>query len=420
MSQIPLVSIPDNWKIERLDRLFQIRNEPARIDDPPVSAFIDGTVTLRSNRPDAIIKGSGQEIGYKHIEIGDLVISGMNAHLGGLGISDSSGKCTPVYTVMKKTIDLDSRFISYYLWHAAKCGYIKSLVNAVRYNSADFGPETIKQFMVPVPPIEEQRRIADYLDEQCKVLDQLYYQHEKVQANVLELTKSEREKLIRGGATGKRILPGWLGEINANWDTIRSGRIASFKSGVGFPDEYQGKSYGDFPFVKVADLGSADSLGILKTAENYIDKFDANLLGARVAPAGTIVFPKVGAALLNNRRAILGVPSIFDNNVMGLLFKEGNNRFWYHVLRSVDMGRIMNPGPVPSIGASQVSEIVLPFPPLEEQSQIASRLDEIDDMEAKLLTKNDEAKTKIAEYKKSLISGAVLGQTLIDSRKRIG
>jgi type I restriction enzyme S subunit len=166
MSQIPLVSIPDNWKIERLDRLFQIRNEPARIDDPPVSAFIDGTVTLRSNRPDAIIKGSGQEIGYKHIEIGDLVISGMNAHLGGLGISDSSGKCTPVYTVMKKIIDLDSRFISYYLWHAAKSGYIKSLVNAVRYNSADFGPETIKRFMVPLPPIEEQRRIAEYLDEQ--------------------------------------------------------------------------------------------------------------------------------------------------------------------------------------------------------------------------------------------------------------
>jgi type I restriction enzyme, S subunit len=171
MSQIPLVSIPDNWKIERLDRLFEIRNEPARIDDPPVSAFIDGTVTLRSNRPDAIIKGSGQELGYKHIEVGDLVISGMNAHLGGLGISDSAGKCTPVYTVMRNSVDLDSRFISYYLRHAAKSGYIKSLVNAVRYNSADFGPETIKRFMVPVPPIEEQRTIAYFLDAALQAID---------------------------------------------------------------------------------------------------------------------------------------------------------------------------------------------------------------------------------------------------------
>lgn len=209
MSQIPMASIPDNWRLERLDRLFQIRNEPARIDDPPISAFIDGTVTLRSNRPDAIIKGSGQEIGYKHIEVGDLVISGMNAHLGGLGISDSSGKCTPVYTVMKKIIDLDSRFISYYLWHAAKSGYIKSLVNAVRYNSADFGPETIKRFMVPLPPIEEQRRIADYLDlrigkskqfinarrSQCELLD-IYLQSE-ITSDISNMQSNKTEIELR-------------------------------------------------------------------------------------------------------------------------------------------------------------------------------------------------------------------------------
>ena len=172
MADLPFTKLPSTWKMERLDRLFRVIKEDAKIDDPPVSAFIDGVVTLRSNRPDAIIKGSGQEIGYKHIEKGDLVISGMNAHLGGLGISDSSGKCTPVYTVLRKTIDLEERYISYYLWHAAKSGYIKSLVNAVRYNSADFGPETVKRFMVPVPPIEEQRRIADYLDQQVPRIDQ--------------------------------------------------------------------------------------------------------------------------------------------------------------------------------------------------------------------------------------------------------
>ena len=57
---------------------------------------------------------------------------------------------------------------------------------------------------------------------------------------------------------------------------------------------------------------------------------------------------------------------------------------------------------------------------LEQNEEIEEEGDEIDDMEARLLTKNDEAKTKIAEYKKSLISGAVLGQILIASRKRIG
>lgn len=419
MADLPFTNLPSTWRMERLDRLFKVIKEDARLDDQPVSAFIDGVVTLRSNRPDAIIKGSGQEIGYKHLEEGDLVISGMNAHLGGLGISDSTGKCTPVYTVLRKTRDLEERYISYYLWHAAKTGYIKSLVNAVRYNSADFGPETVKRFMVPVPPIEDQRRIADYLDSQCSILKKIVANHEKVAFSIKELTKSEREKLIRGGNEKKQKVSGWLGEIDLDWRTIRIGNIASIKSGVGFPDEYQGKTSGEFPFMKVGDLGNANSLGMIGIAENYIDRVDVSILGARIAPSQTIIFPKVGAALLNNRRVILETPSIFDNNVMGLLFKEGNNRFWYHVLRSVDMGQIMNPGPVPSIGASQVSDISLPLPPLEQQNAIAKRLDEIDEMESNLLKKNTDAISRLNEFKSALITEAVTGRFDVSAKKSV-
>jgi type I restriction enzyme S subunit len=189
ISTLPFGALPNNWKIERLDRLFRVVKENARADDEPVSAFIDGVVTLRSNRPEAVIKGSGQEIGYKHLEKNDLVISGMNAHLGGLGISDSSGKCTPVYTILRKTGEIHERFISYYLWHAARSGYIKSLVNAVRYNSADFGPETVKNFMVPVPPIPEQKAIADFLDEQISILERTIDLKEKQIACLKEESK---------------------------------------------------------------------------------------------------------------------------------------------------------------------------------------------------------------------------------------
>jgi type I restriction enzyme S subunit len=411
--KLPILSLPENWKLERLDRLFRVINEGARIDDEPVSAFIDGVVTLRSNRPDSIIKGSGQEIGYKHLEVNDLVISGMNAHLGGLGISDSAGKCTPVYTILRKTSDLHERYISYYLWHAAKSGYIKSLVNAVRYNSADFGPETIKNFMVPVPPIDEQRRIADYLDRQTQYLNNLIDNHVLIVKNLEELTNSQRDKLIRGNSKKTRKVNGWIGEMNENWKTIRLGHIAKIISGVGFPDSYQGKSNGDYPFMKVADLGNADSSGTLTVAENYVDFEESVQLGARIAPIHTIAFPKVGAALLNNRRVILGVQSIFDNNVMGLVFNKGYNRYWYHVLRSIDMGRIMNPGPVPSIGASQVAEILLPYPSESEQIEIAERLDQIDQIEGQLSGKAQLAIDRLSEYKSSLITSAVTGQLKI-------
>lgn len=199
MADLPFNSIPAGWRMERLDRLFRVVKEDARIDDEPISAFIDGVVTLRSNRPDAIIKSSGQEIGYKHIEKGDLVISGMNAHLGGLGISDSSGKCTPVYTVLRKIVPLEERYISYYLWHTAQSGYIRSLVNAVRYNSSDFGPEVIKRFMVLVPPLDEQVKIADYLDEQTKIFTAMQKQ--------INLLNEFRSSVISHAVIGELDIP---------------------------------------------------------------------------------------------------------------------------------------------------------------------------------------------------------------------
>jgi len=160
-----------------------------------------------------VIKGSGQEIGYKHLEVNDLVISGMNAHLGGLGVSDSAGKCTPVYTILRKTQELHERYFSYFLWHAAKSGYIKSLVNAVRYNSADFGPETIKKIIVPVPPIDEQIEIANYLDRQIELLER-----------TIEC-KQQQIKCLKEESKGLTL--SWLSNIGNSskegWESIVSG-----------------------------------------------------------------------------------------------------------------------------------------------------------------------------------------------------
>jgi type I restriction enzyme, S subunit len=363
---------------------------------------------------------------YKVCNPGQIVVNRMSASSGALGLASQNGLVSPDYAVLSHSNLVDPKYLEYVMrssWFIGEMvarlkgigvGGESASVRTPRINISD-----LADVSVPLPSIAAQRKISEFLDQQCLLLDRITSHHEQVGRSVKELTKSEREKLIRGDAGNRKKVPGWLGEIDSNWRTIRLGQIAKIKSGVGFPDEYQGKSFGDFPFMKVGDLGSADPSGVLETSENYIDLADAVKLGARLAPTNTIVFPKVGAALLNNRRVILGAPSVFDNNVMGLLFKEGNNRFWYHVLRSVDMGQIMNPGPVPSIGASQVSDISLPFPPIDEQNRITIRLDEIDQMERSLLVKNEEAILKISEYRKSLITSVVLGKIDVTSGKSV-
>ena len=164
---------PAKWETMRIDRMFKARRDLPREDDQLVSAFIDGQVTARSNRPGSIIKNSGMEHGYKRIRKGDLAISGMNAHLGGLGISDSDGKCSPVYLVLRPVVPIDSGFCSYLLRHMAMSGYIRSLVQTIRFNSSDFKYEDLKNFYLPMPSVSEQKAIADYLDRETARIDAL-------------------------------------------------------------------------------------------------------------------------------------------------------------------------------------------------------------------------------------------------------
>jgi type I restriction enzyme S subunit len=97
----------------------------------------------------------------------------MNAHLGGLGISDSDGRCSPVYLVLRPVVPIDSGFCSYLLRHMAMSGYIRSLVQTIRFNSSDFKFDDLKNFYLPMPSVSEQKAIADYLDQETARIDAL-------------------------------------------------------------------------------------------------------------------------------------------------------------------------------------------------------------------------------------------------------
>ncbi len=89
--------------------------------------------------------------------------------------------------------------------------------------------------------------------------------------------------------------------------------------GTAFPLTRQGGKKDAIPFFKVSDMNRPGNEEELTRAENYVDEGTARLLGAKICPPGTVVFPKVGGALLTNKKRVLGVTGTFDNNVMGLV-----------------------------------------------------------------------------------------------------
>jgi hypothetical protein len=111
-------------------------------------------------------------------------------------------------------------------------------------------------------------------------------------------------------------------DVNGYWYKTTLGELVSAKGGYGFPRELQGRKRGQVAFFKVSDMSRSGNEKWLRAANNYIDNNDMNLLKAKVFPAESVVFPKIGAAIRTNKKRILAQPSVVDNNVMVLTVKQ--------------------------------------------------------------------------------------------------
>ena len=194
-----LGQIPKEWKCQKLKYTIFPQNRPVFSTDEIITCFRDGTVTLRKNRREDGFTVSFTEHGYQGVEIGDLVIHGMDAFAGAIGCSDSRGKTTPVVHVCTTTGN--NRFFMFFLRYMAYSNIFMDFSNGIRIRSSDFRNFTkLGIFDVLVPPIAEQNEIADYLDAKCAEIDGLIAKKEQL---VKEL-ESYKKSLIYEVVTGKR------------------------------------------------------------------------------------------------------------------------------------------------------------------------------------------------------------------------
>ena len=163
------------------------------------------------------------------------------------------------------------------------------------------------------------------------------------------------------------------------WKDLSLADIANVVSGVGFPRAHQGTQTGEFPFFKVSDMNAPGNDRELRVAANTVDETLLDSLKGTLHPLGTVVFPKVGAALLTNKRRKLVVPSCFDNNVMGLVATGCDPDFLFLLMQTVDFAKHVQPGAVPSVNGSMVGSIRALVPPVPEQRKIAAILYSVDD-----------------------------------------
>ncbi len=199
----------------------------------------------------------------------------------------------------------------------------------------------------------------------------------------------------------------WLGKIPEWWGIVSLKRIGKFRGGTGFPENLQGLLDEDIPFYKVSDTNLDGNELFMDFHNNSISVCTSKELSATVFPEHTIIFAKVGAALLLNKRRILTRPSCIDNNMMGFMPKKGNLKFLFYWMCSLDFGFFANPGAIPSLNEGQLRVLPIPLPPVTEQNVIADFLDRETAKIDALITKQEQLIKLLQEKRAALITNAV-------------
>lgn len=237
---------------------------------------------------------------------------------------------------------------------------------------------------VPLPPLPEQHRIAEILD----TLDEAIRRTEQVIAKLQQMKQGLLHDLLTRGIDENGELRG-PDQPPASWKLTTLGEHVYLKGGFGFPDRYQGHSEGELPFYKVSDMSTAGNARYLGRANNYVSRATAAQQGWHPAQRGGVAFAKVGAALLLNRRRILTVDSLVDNNMMVAVPRDSVDQSWlYWWLQAVDFAVFVQPGALPSVNQGQLGALSIALPTLDEQIQVGTILDDYEArIEAEIMTR---------------------------------
>ena len=206
--------IPQEWKLIPFRYVLKERNEK----NSPIKSYerlslsIDLGVTTYSEKTTNLDRFKEDFEQYKLAHIGDLVMNSMNMIVGATGVSDYYGCVSPVYyTFYDETENhITAKFCEYIFRSKAMLRVLYSLgkgiyaivrgddrVNTCRLKVAK---EDLKSLKIPLPMVQEQQEIVNYLDEKCSAIDTLI---EKKQQLLTEM-ENYKKAVIYEYVTGKK------------------------------------------------------------------------------------------------------------------------------------------------------------------------------------------------------------------------
>ena len=191
-----LGEIPMLWETKRIAAFYQLRNEKVSDKDfPPLSVTKQGVLP----QLETVAKTDDGD-NRKLVRKGDFAINSRSDRRGSCGISDYDGSVSLINIVLKPRDKANNKYYNW-LFHTEQfADEFYKWGNGIVDDLWTTRWQNMKKIIIPVPPIENQQKIADYLDKKCKEIEEIITEKQ----SQIETLESYKKSLIYEYVTGKK------------------------------------------------------------------------------------------------------------------------------------------------------------------------------------------------------------------------
>ena len=403
-----LGKIPNNWRTIRVKYAFRIKKEIAGELGHTVLS-----VTQRGIKPKDMSEKGQFSLDYSKYQLvssGDFIMNHMDLLTGWVDISNMDGVTSPDYRVFQSS-NPEKYYPDFYRYVFQTC-YQQRIFYGLGQGVSGFGrwrlpAEIFLNFYLPVPPYESQSAIAAYLDTQCAKIDEIIAQ---AKASI-EDYKQWKASIIYEAVT-KGLDPNvemkesgipCVDEIPKSWTVTRFGKIATVKSNLVNPKDYQ--SYKQISPENIEkgsgvllDCGTVEESGVIS--------------GNHLFYKGQILYSKIRPTL--NKVIIAPFDGLCSAD-MYPIDTDHCSRFILYLMLSAYFNEQValvtgNRVKMPKINQNELSQIMVAIPSGTEEQQIAKYLDSSCSQIDVLIKEKQSLLDDLESYKKSLIYEIVTGK----------
>ena len=394
--------VPAGWKTKPLWSLFERIKDVDHPEERMLSVFREFGVVAKDSH-DNINKTAANRSIYQLVHPGWFVANRMKAWQGSVGISSLRGIVSGHYICFAPRHNEDHRYLNWLLRSTAYSNGYAVLSRGVRIGQAEIDNDEFRLMPILLPPCEEQRAIADYLDRETAQIDTLIAKQEQLIATLRERRTAAIESAVShmqtSGSRLKHVVRavrqgwspqcfGWPADGVTTWAVLKAGAA---NGGVFRPTENKELPAEETPrpdlVVREGDLlvsraNTRDLVGSAAVVEHdyprlmLCDKLYAFELDAEQA------LPRFVATVLGSRR-------------------------WRDLIEIEATGASHS---MLNVSQSDIVNLPLPLPPPEEQRAIMARLDEQTAKIDALIAKTERFIDISKERRAALITAAVTGQ----------